>query len=209
MNHPDNSGVGMENPNDRPGFSDRDGFSATIPAPPTGNNEPFDEEEIIRQARSAASRKISQLRPDELMEKKEQIFSTSEAAEFFDRSSQWIYWGLREEIFHDENGVPVQPTRKGQGRGQRCFTVPILRSIMISAYERGSFSPEHLRIINRRIKYAEIGVDWREREGWHYAHLGRNRYRWVPPGECEWDAHAKKWVPNENFDRRRSAQADA
>ena len=41
-------------------------------------------------------------------------FSTAEAAQFFERSTQWVYWGLRNEVFCDAKGKPVVPERGHQ-----------------------------------------------------------------------------------------------
>lgn len=171
---------------DRPEFSDR-GDSVVErrdPPPPTP----------IRRRSAAAT--VESMSDEELMAEAgvEPIFSTTEAAEFFDRSNQWLYWGLREGVFTDDDGNPLDPERIGDpSKGRRRFTVSILKDIMRSSYRRGNIDPDHLKTIMRRIRYAELGVEWREREGWHYAHLGRSRYRWVRPEDTEWDAKAKEW----------------
>lgn len=122
------------------------------------------------------------------------IFSTTEAAEFFDRSNQWLYWGLREGVFTEADGTPIDPDRIGHPvRGRRRFTIPILKEIMKSSYRRGNLDPEQLTVIMRRIKFAEQGVEWREREGWHYTHLGRNRYRWLKPELTVWNKKDGEW----------------
>lgn len=111
----------------------------------------------------------------------EPIFSTTEAAEFFDRSNQWLYWGLREGIFTDASGKPIDPERVGNSEnGRRRFTLPIIREILKSSYRRGNFEDDEVKKIVRRIKYAELGVEWREREGgWTYVQLGKKHARWV------------------------------
>ena len=115
----------------------------------------------------------------------EPIYSTSEAAEFFDRTNQWLYWGLREGVFTREDGTPVELERDGHpSTGRRRFTLPVIREIMLSTHRRGNLSQEELKTVMRRIKLAEAGIEWREREGWRYAHLGRNRWRWIHPDEA-------------------------
>lgn len=134
----------------------------------------------------------------------EPIFSTSEAAEFFDRSNQWLYWGLREKVFTYEDGTPIIPDRIGDAvHGRRRFTAPILKEIMRSSYRRGNLDADQIKTIMRRIKYAEQGVEWREREGWKYVHLSRNRWRWVRPGDAVKDPKSKEWVlrPGVKLDR--------
>lgn len=126
----------------------------------------------------------------------EPIYSTSEAAEFFDRSNQWLYWGLREKVFTHEDGTPIE---LAPYKGRRRFTLPIIEDIMMSSYRRGNMSQDQLKTVMRRIKFARRGVEWREREGWRYVHMGKNRHRWAHPSECvkrsgEWrlDPKAKK-----------------
>ena len=112
----------------------------------------------------------------------EPVYSTSEAAEFFGRSNQWLYWGLRQGVFTRGDGVVIELDRDGDpGKGRRRFTLSVIKDIMQSSYRRGNLSPEDLRTIMRRIKFAERGVEWREVEGWRYVNMGRNRHRWVHP----------------------------
>ncbi len=152
-----------------------------------------------RRRKSSATgtdRPADQMTDEELLREAgvEPIFSTSEAAEFFDRSNQWLYWGLREQVFTDVDGEPIDPDRIGHPvRGRRRFTIPILKEIMKSSYRRGNLDGEQLTMIMRRIKFAEQGVEWREREGWHYTHLGRNRFRWMKPELTVWNKKAGEW----------------
>lgn len=129
------------------------------------------------------------------------VVSTSEAAEYFDRTSQWIYWGLKpdpvtgKQVFIWPNGSPIVPERVGNdgGDGRRRFTMPILRAILASCYRRGNIEPSELQAIIRRIRYTELGVEWREREGWVYVDLGRNRHRWVKPDRAVYDEQTQTW----------------
>ncbi|ACU41397.1 hypothetical protein PBI_ARCHERS7_195 [Mycobacterium phage ArcherS7] len=130
----------------------------------------------------------------------EPVVSTTEAAEYFDRTSQWIYWGLKpdektgEHIFTWPDGSPIVPERVGDPEtGHRRFTMPILRAILQSCYRRGNIDPDELRTIMRRIRYTELGVEWRAREGWKYVYLGRNRHKWVRPEEAFFDKRTKTW----------------
>lgn len=163
---------------DRPVFSDRGDSGVAKPSskPPVDPVAALTDEELMAEAGV------------------EPVFSTSEAAEFFDRSNQWLYWGLREEIFTHDDGTPILPDRLGEpDTGRRRFTVPLIREIAKSTYRRGNLTPDELKTIMRRCRYTELGVEWREREGWKYVHLGRKRYRWVHPDSAVYDQKAKEW----------------
>src|SRR5947209_5880669 len=116
----------------------------------------------------------------------EPIYSTTEAAEFFDRSNQWLYWGLREGVFTDDDGNPIDPDRIGDPEtGRRRFTLSIVKDILLSSYRRGNIEPDELTRILRRIRIAKAGGEWREREGWHRVQITKNKSRWVHPDKCE------------------------
>lgn len=178
---------------DRPAFSDRGDqpVHATKKTAETETAEPKKGKPRKRNPRAADEMSDEELLRDAGVEP---IFSTTEAAEFFDRSNQWLYWGLREGVFTEADGTPIDPDRIGHPvRGRRRFTIPILREIMKSSYRRGNLDSEDLTTIMRRIKFAEQGIEWREREGWHYTHLGRNRYRWLMPEMTVWNAKDREW----------------
>jgi len=208
MNPTDADMVEVSETADSPEFSDR-GYSVvpvTFHPAPTDDPTPTDEgpdshptpRQIMREHGHTLgpANSVDSISDEELMTEAgvEPIFSTTEAAEFFDRSNQWLYWGLREGVFIDDFGVPLDPARLGSpDRGRRRFTLPIIRDIMRSAYRRGNIHPDQLKVILRRIKYAERGIEWREQEGWRHAHLGRSRYKWVRPEDAVWDAKDKEW----------------
>jgi hypothetical protein len=128
----------------------------------------------------------------------EQVFSTTDTAEFFDRTNQWLYWGLREGVFTHEDGKLVDPDRIGDPeRGRRRFTLPIIKDILVSSYRRGNIEPDELKHILRRIRIAELGGEWREKEGWHQVELGKRKVRWVKPENCVFDESVQKWVLRE------------
>lgn len=187
---------------DRPEFSDR-GDQPVPTVEPAPEVDPTDLTDLPSGKPEKPKRRRKKTgNPDKMTDEEllseagvDPIFSTSEAAEFFDRSSQWLYWGLREGVFTTASGEKIDPDRIGHPvRGRRRFTIPILKEIMKSSYRRGNLDGEQIKVIMRRIKYAEQGVEWREREGWRYAHLGRNRYRWHKADEVNWDASNKEWV---------------
>jgi hypothetical protein len=65
---------------------------------------------------------------DSLLDGIEKVFSTSKTAEFFGRSTQWVYWGLRpdrrtgEQPFTFKDGTPIEPEKVGN-MGKRRFVV--------------------------------------------------------------------------------------
>lgn len=123
----------------------------------------------------------------------EPIYSTTEAAEFFERSNQWLYWGLRNGVFEDDDGNSIDPDRIGDPKtGRRRFTLTIVKQILLSSYRRGNIEPDELTRILRRIKIAKAGGEWREREGWHRVQISKNKTRWVHPDKCE--RKGNKWV---------------
>lgn len=135
----------------------------------------------------------------------EPVVSTSEAAEYFDRTSQWIYWGLKPDPDTGEirfvwpDNSPIIPERIGEGtNSRRRFTTPILRAILAASYRRGNITDDELKIIIRRIRYTELGVEWRQREGWRFVNLGRNRHRWVKPEHAYMDTRNKVWKLRKN-----------
>jgi hypothetical protein len=213
MNPPDVDTVEVAGSADSPEFSDR-GYSvvpgtspemAAVEIEAEVQAEVDAEVDAVKKAHRRAIASIESMSDEELMTEAgvEPIFSTTEAADFFDRSNQWLYWGLREGVFTDDDGVPLMPTRLGDpGHGRRRFTIPIIRDILRSTYRRGNIDPDHLNIIMRRIKYAERGIEWREQEGWRHVSLGRSRFKWVRPEDAEWDASARVW--RERIDAKKS-----
>lgn len=101
-------------------------------------------------------------RGDTLLDGLEKIYSTTEAANFFNRSVQWVYWGLRKDkvtgrqVFCYRNGDPILPERYGK-MGKRRFTLPIIREIALCCYRRGNLPEEELEMIMARILIAEFG----------------------------------------------------
>jgi hypothetical protein len=97
-----------------------------------------------------------------LMAGVEKVYSTSKAAEFFGRSTQWMYWGLRpdpktgETPFAYKDGTPILPERIGT-MGKRRFTLPLIKEIALCCYRRGSFTEDELEGIMEKILLAEFG----------------------------------------------------
>lgn len=103
---------------------------------------------------------------DVLLEGVERSYSTSQAAAFFGKSNQWMYWGLRKGIFTYKDGTPIEPEWTGQrktsedgdvGPGRRRFTLPIIREIALSCHRRGNLSEEGLEMVMAKILIAEFG----------------------------------------------------
>jgi hypothetical protein len=189
---------------DRPAFSDRGDYGVVYP-------DPDHDDRPARQKNRDAASLVAALSDEELMADADvdPVFSTSEAAEFFDRSNQWLYWGLREGVFTRSDGTPIDPERIGDpDSGRRRFTIPIIREIAKSSYRRGNLNPDQLKTIMRRVRYAELGVEWREREGWRNVHLGRRRYRWVRPEEARYNNKLGEWEQKPEFRVKQTKNAD-
>lgn len=92
----------------------------------------------------------------ELLAGVEKVYSTSEAAQFFGKSNQWLYWGMRNNIFTQPDGTRIEPERIGKG-GRRRFTLPVIRDIALSCYRRGNLKEPELKEIMVRIARAEQG----------------------------------------------------
>jgi hypothetical protein len=92
--------------------------------------------------------------PDASAQVVEKVYSTKQAAQFFGKSVQWIYWGLRNNIFTYKDGTPIQPERVGK-IGKRRFTPPILREMALSCYRRGNMKEDELKTILQKISTAE------------------------------------------------------
>jgi hypothetical protein len=86
----------------------------------------------------------------------EKVYSTSEAARFFGRSNQWLYYCLRHEVFTYKDGRAIQPERVAP-LGKRRFTLPIIREIALSCHRRGNLRIEDLHVIMAKILLAEFG----------------------------------------------------
>ena len=84
----------------------------------------------------------------------EKFFSTGEVATFFGMSVQWVYWGMREEIFTYPDGSIIEPIRIGKN-GRRRFTIPVLREMARSCYRRGTLSEERLEAVLAELSRAE------------------------------------------------------
>lgn len=97
----------------------------------------------------------------QLLQGVEKVYSTSKAAEFFGRSTQWIYWGLRPDHtgsppFIYKDGTPILPERVGP-MGKRRFTLPIIREIALACFRRGNLTEDELEAVMARILLAEFG----------------------------------------------------
>lgn len=92
----------------------------------------------------------------------EKVYSTQQVAEFFGKSNQWVYWGLREDtdtgeqIFSYKDGTPILPEKVGK-MGKRRFSLPIIREIALSCFRRGNLTEEELLEIMAKILEAEFG----------------------------------------------------
>lgn len=95
----------------------------------------------------------------------DKIYNTEDAAAFFpgksgkdghSKSDQWMYWGLRNNIFVYSDGSSIEPHLIGKGKRRR-FTLPVIREIALSCYRRGNLKEDELKEVFRRILIAEYG----------------------------------------------------
>lgn len=98
----------------------------------------------------------------------EKVYSTSDVADFFGKTKQWVYWGLtpREDgtyPFSYRNGDPIVPERYGR-LGVRRFTLPLIREIALSCHRRATISLDELEVVMAKILVAEFGVNAFARE---------------------------------------------
>lgn len=162
------------------------------PEPPPENLPPAQPRKRRRKTTTTldpASRQIEDISDAELLAEAgiEPFYSTTEAAQFFDKTNQWLYWGMGRDakggtpVFVTPDGKPIVPDRVGEtGNARRRFTLSIIKEILLSNYRRGNVEPEELKKILRRIRINELGGEWREREGWV-----KIRGKWVHPDQAE------------------------
>ena len=91
----------------------------------------------------------------------ERFYSTSEAAKFFGKSTQWLYWGMRNNIFTYEDGSPITPHQIGKG-GRRRFTLHVISEIALSCRRRGNLKESELKDILIRVARAGQGEELKD-----------------------------------------------
>ena len=73
----------------------------------------------------------------------EKFYSTGEVARFFGKSTQWVYWGMREGVFTYPDGSVIEPIRIGKS-GRRRFTIAVMCDMARACYRRGILSEDEL-----------------------------------------------------------------
>ena len=139
----------------------------------------------------------------------ERVYSSEETACFFDKSPQWLYWGLnlREEgggglfyrqvrdpqtgepVIDQQTGeplrVPIEPRYIGK-RKIRRFTLQIIKDMAVSLYQNATIKTPELHDILGRIQLARLG-------------------KWVPEpkkkSQSEFVKVKGKWVKRNEFDQ--------
>lgn len=83
-------------------------------------------------------------------------YSAREAANFFGRSSTWIYNAIDSKKFKDEDGVPLQFKTVGDGpRPRMRFDLEVIREMALSCYRDGTVKMTELKAIFRRLAESE------------------------------------------------------
>ncbi|QDH91780.1 hypothetical protein SEA_PHRAPPUCCINO_105 [Mycobacterium phage Phrappuccino] len=96
--------------------------------------------------------------------KLEKTYSSEEVAKkFFGKSTQWLYWGMRDKdaegnaitpVFVYEDGTPIEPKKIGKGQRRR-YTLPIIKEMAAACYRRGNLKEPELRKVFAKIEAAE------------------------------------------------------
>lgn len=94
------------------------------------------------------------------------VYSTDEAAQFFGRSTQWLYWGMKPRddpsgvpgggLFYYPDGRAIEPERIGV-KGIRRFTLDVIKDMSVALYQRGTIKLPELEEIVKRIHLARLG----------------------------------------------------
>jgi len=86
-------------------------------------------------------------------EEPKKTFRTSFVARLFGKSTQWVYWGEREEVFAREDGTLIIPRRTTPPRakaGYRSYTIDDLRDIADALRRRGLIdTDEYLEVMGK------------------------------------------------------------
>lgn len=98
------------------------------------------------------------------VERLEKTFSTREVAKiFFDKTEQWMYWGMRDvdprgnkidPAFSYEDGTPIEPIIIGNSRRRMRWTLPMVTDIAAACYRRGNLKEQDLKSVLVRIESA-------------------------------------------------------
>ena len=84
----------------------------------------------------------------------EAYFSTAEAARFFGKPAAWLSRGVRDGVFTNPDGAPIEPLRVGRA-GRLRFTLPVLRDIAHSCHRRGALSRRRRDGVLAALSHAE------------------------------------------------------
>lgn len=98
-----------------------------------------------------------------LREGTDKTYTTSDIARIFDKTKEWVYWGLTPNHrgvtpFSDKHGNSIEPVRVGM-REHRRFTLAQAREIALSCHRRGTMNYDELEKVMSRILIAEFGRD--------------------------------------------------
>lgn len=87
----------------------------------------------------------------------ERWYSAAETAQFFSRTSAWIYDRLGKKKFRYKDGTPISPVMVGEGPKPRMrFNLHLIREIALSMYRDGTVKLVEMTVILRRIAGAEF-----------------------------------------------------
>jgi len=99
----------------------------------------------------------------------ERVYNTEEAAQFFDKSPQWMYWAMKPRddggggwFYYpadDDHAEPwlIEPERRG-AKGIRRFNLKVIQDMAVSLYQKGGMrSIDELQEIIKRVQLARTG----------------------------------------------------
>lgn len=92
----------------------------------------------------------------------EPVYSTEEAAQFFSKSTQWLYWGLKPRdqggggLFCYPDGRPIEYKKLGK-RDIKRFSLSNIKDMGVSLYQNGTIRMPELKEIIRKIQLARSG----------------------------------------------------
>lgn len=81
----------------------------------------------------------------------EKLYNVNEVADFFERTSAWVYWCLANGKFVYENGEQIKPKFETEKGSKRHFTLDSIQEMSLSLYRQRSMSEDRLREMIKKV----------------------------------------------------------